>query len=412
MMWSDVYRPARIEDMVGNEEARMDVAKWLLKWFDGTKPLFLIGPPGVGKTTIVKALADQLNYDLIEMNASDARNKNILSETILPILRNRSLIAEKTMLFLDEVDGISARQDVGGIESLIALIKEPTIPIIMAANRKDTRLKTLIKLCKVIEFERVHPSLLLLYLNHVLEKENKKMDFKEKTSVMRNANGDIRSLLNVAQSKISGYDSTRDFSVGIEISNAITNFFSSLTVEGAGQILSNVEGSYSDPRFYQSPEQRRKDIIYAFFSSIVSSEIGLEKIADTLDVLSKCDLIVGRVSKKRHWVLLKYVDIILSHSLFPRLMGSGITYKQYSLPWQISAPIIARRVALRQFLLRLAERTHMSVSKLSATYLPYLFNILGSQKIDLRQFVEGLDLDPKAAESLSKDIARLKVSKR
>ena len=169
MMWSDVYRPARIEDMVGNEEARMDVAKWLLKWVDGTKPLFLIGPPGVGKTTIVKALADQLNYDLIEMNASDARNKNILSETILPILRNRSLIAEKTMLFLDEVDGISARQDVGGIESLIALIKEPTVPIIMAANRKDTRLKALIKLCKVIEFDRVHPSLLMLYLNHVLE---------------------------------------------------------------------------------------------------------------------------------------------------------------------------------------------------------------------------------------------------
>ncbi|MDW0315400.1 MAG: AAA family ATPase, partial [Nitrososphaeraceae archaeon] len=211
MMWSDVYRPARIEDMVGNEEARMDVAKWLLKWVDGTKPLFLIGPPGVGKTTIVKALADQLNYDLIEMNASDARNKNILSETILPILRNRSLIAEKTMLFLDEVDGISARQDVGGIESLIALIKEPTVPIIMAANRKDTRLKALIKLCKVIEFDRVHPSLLMLYLNHVLELENKKMDFKEKTNVMRNANGDIRSLLNVAQSKISGYDSTRDF---------------------------------------------------------------------------------------------------------------------------------------------------------------------------------------------------------
>ena len=115
---------------------------------------------------------------------------------------------------------------------------------------------------------------------------------------MRNANGDIRSLLNVAQSKISGYDSTRDFCVGIDISQRDHRFFSSLTVEGAKQILGNVEGSYSDPRFIQSPEQRRKDIIYAFFSSIVSSEIGLEKIADALDVLSKCDLIVGRVSKK------------------------------------------------------------------------------------------------------------------
>src|SRR5215210_447846 len=168
MMWSDFHRPAKVQDMVGNEEARSYVAKWLLKWTDGTRPLMLIGPPGAGKTTIVKALAQQFGYDLIEMNASDTRNKNILTETILPILRNRSLIAEKTMLFLDEVDGISARQDVGGIESLIALIKEPTVPIIMAANKKDTKLKALIKLCKVVEFDRVHPSLLLLYLNHVL----------------------------------------------------------------------------------------------------------------------------------------------------------------------------------------------------------------------------------------------------
>ena len=109
MMWSDFYRPAKVQDMVGNEEARSYVAKWLLKWTDGARPLMLIGPPGAGKTTIVKALAQQSGYDLIEMNASDTRNRDVLTETILPILRNRSLIAEKTLLFLDEIDGISGR---------------------------------------------------------------------------------------------------------------------------------------------------------------------------------------------------------------------------------------------------------------------------------------------------------------
>src|SRR5215217_8771383 len=178
MMWSDLYRPAKVQDMVGNEEARSYVAKWLVKWTDGTRPLMLIGPPGAGKTTIVKALAQQFGYDLIEMNASDTRNKDILTATILPILRNRSLIAEKTLLFLDEIDGISGRQDAGGIESLLTLIKEPTVPIVMAANAKDTKLKALAKLCKVVEFGKVHPSLLLLYLEQILELKGIDMQFR------------------------------------------------------------------------------------------------------------------------------------------------------------------------------------------------------------------------------------------
>jgi replication factor C large subunit len=397
--------------MVGNEEARIIVAKWLLKWVDGSKPLFLIGPPGVGKTTIIKALANQYNYDLIEMNASDTRNKAVLTDTVLPILRNRSLVAEKTLLFLDEIDGISGRQDAGGIESLLTLIKEPTVPIVMAANAKDTKLKALAKLCKVVEFGKVHPSLLLLYLDQILELKGIDMQFRDKINLIKSAKGDIRSLLNIVQAKISGYDATRNSSSVIDISQVIPDFSTSPTLEGAKQILMRIDGGYSDPRFGQSAEERRKDILYAFFSSIITSDIESGKMADALSVLSKCDIIIGRVSKNRHWTLLKYVHDILSYGLFSALTGQKVKYNQYSLPWPISAPIIARRLGLREILVNLAHRTHTSVSVLGATYLPYLLSILLSQKVDLRQFVEGLGLDPKAAESLLKEITSLKVSK-
>ena len=410
MMWSDFYRPAKVQDMVGNEEARSYVAKWLLKWTDGTRPLMLIGPPGAGKTTIVKALAQQFGYDLIEMNASDTRNRDILTETILPILRNRSLIAEKTLLFLDEIDGISGRQDLGGIESLIVLIKEPTVPIIMAANNRDSKLRPLTKICKVVEFNRVHPSLLLLFLNYVLRQQGKDMSIEEKNGIVKGANGDIRSLLNMAQSRVSGYEATRDVSFGIDISLAITNFFTAPTIEDGRQVLMSIEGGYPDPRFAQSPEQRRKDILHALFSSIVSSKLEVREIAGALDVLSKCDLLIGRVSKNRHWNLLRYLHNLLSHGLFYALEDRNTTYNQYSQPWQVSAPIIARRLALRGLLLSLAARTHNSVSVFGATYLPYLLIILLSQRIDLLQFVQSLDLDPKVAEALSKEISNLEAS--
>jgi replication factor C large subunit len=409
MIWSDVYRPANIQDMVGNEAARISVIKWLMNWFDGTRPILMIGPPGVGKTTLVKTLAYQYGYDLIEMNASDTRNRAVLTETIVPILTNRSLIAEKTLLFLDEIDGISGRQDAGGIESLIALIKEPTVPILMASNTKDSKLKGLAKFCKVVEFDRVHPSLLLLYLNRILELEGKKMRFEDKAAVLKSANGDVRSLLNIVQAKMSGYESDRDLPLEIDIAQAVANFSTANTIVEAKQILMSVDGGYSDPRFGQSPEDRRKDILYAFFSSLVNSNIESEKMAEALDVISMCDLIVGRAYKNRHWTLLKYLNDILSYALFNALSGQMIKYSQYSLPWQISAPLISRNLALRCVIDILADETNTSVSKLSATYVPYLLHILLRQGFSISRFVEGFGLEPKEGESLIKAITGLKL---
>jgi replication factor C large subunit len=409
MIWSDVYRPANIQDMVGNEAARISVIKWLMNWFDGTRPILMIGPPGVGKTTLVKTLAYQYGYDLIEMNASDTRNRAVLTETIVPILTNRSLITEKTLLFLDEIDGISGRQDAGGIESLIALIKEPTVPILMASNTKDSKLKGLAKFCKVVEFDRVHPSLLLLYLNRILELEGKKMRFEDKAAVLKSANGDVRSLLNIVQAKMSGYESDRDLPLAIDIAQAVANFSTANTIVEAKQILMSVDGGYSDPRFGQSPEDRRKDILYAFFSSLVNSNIESEKMAEALDVISMCDLIVGRAYKNRHWTLLKYLNDKLSYALFNALSGQMIKYSQYSLPWQISAPLISRYLALRCVIDILADETNTSVSKLSATYVPYLLHILLRQGFSISRFVEGLGLEPKEGESLIKAITGLKL---
>jgi replication factor C large subunit len=407
-MWTDSYRPVTIQDMVGNEETRSYVVKWLLKWVNGTKPLIMAGPPGVGKTTIVQAMSRQFGYDLIEMNASDTRNRGMLIETILPILKNKSLMAEKTLLFLDEIDGISGRQDIGGIESLVLLIKEPTVPIIMAANSRDSKLKPLSRLCKVVEFDRIHPSLLLLYLDYVLKQEGKSVQFKDKLTIVRNAKGDIRAMLNMAQSWIAGYAFARDTTFRTDIDLAITKFFTAPTVEAAREILMNIEGGYPDPRFTQTPEERRKDILSAFFSSIVSAKLGAKEITNALNILSNCDLVIGRVSERRHWGLLKYLQNMISYGLFYEIREKDLTYNQYSYPWQISAPVLARRQALKELINNLAARTHTSVSVFGSTYLPYLLTMLLLHRVDILLFVQGLGLDVKAADALSKEISNLK----
>jgi replication factor C large subunit len=407
-MWSEIYRPVKVRDMIGNEDERLMVMKWLSGWVVGSKPLLLIGPPGVGKTTLVHALARQLDYDLIEMNASDTRNRDQLEQLITPILVNTSIFGKNILLFLDEVDGISGREDTGGIESIVRIMKQPTIPVIMAANSRDAKIKELAKVCKTIEFNAVTPRLLMLLIDHVLNHQKKKLNLSEKTSIVDKAHGDVRLLLNILQAKVSGYDASANASADIDIAEAINGFFRAQNEDAARSFLLNADASYQDPRFGMSAEERRKDMLGALFSSIVSSRIDIVTLADLLEVVSRADLIVGRIARKRQWSLLRYIDNIIAKDLFEKSRSKSIRYNQYSMRWDVMGPIFARSRSLKPILEEMAHVSHSSISMFSCLYLPYLLQIMINAKMDPNEIAEVSNMDEKSGLALAKEIERMK----
>jgi len=407
-MWVESSRPRTVEELIGNEEARLAIIKWLAEWVIGSKPLLLLGPPGVGKTTVVQALSFQFDYDLIEMNASDTRNREVLLNRIIPAFKNTSLLEKKMLLFLDEVDGISGRQDIGGIEYLVSVLKAPTIPVIMAANSRDTKIRDLAKISKVIEFEPIHPRLLLLYINHILKKHNVTLSPEDKFSIVRSSNGDVRALLNNAQSISAGYDAYKEDSFDVDIKSAVNLFFSCLSAEEAKKILSRTDAVYIDPRFGISSDERRRDIVNALFSSILSSRIDISILAIMLDILSKIDVLVGRMGTNRHWSLLKYFDTLIAYGLFYISRNKAIKYSQYNMAWPLMGPILARGQSLKKLAGELAQAAHTSKSTFSTLYLPYLIQVMINNEHDPRIFATNSNLDEKAGEVLAKEMSLLR----
>jgi replication factor C large subunit len=412
MMWSEIYRPVKVQQMVGNEDARLAAVKWLSGWVNGSRPLLLIGPPGTGKTTLVHVLSQQFNYDMIELNASDNRNKIGLENQITPMFYNNSILGRKMLLFLDEVDGISSREDTGGIDALITIMKEPTIPVIMAANVRNIKIKDLSKICKVIELNSIPASTSMILLDHILKKENKQLSSDDKVSVVNNSKGDIRSMLNNAQSKCAGYSSTRSDMFEIEIAAAINGYFSVTELEKAEIFLSNADAAYPDPRFGMSAEERRKDMINALFTSVVSSPIDLESLAGALEVLSKIDIIVGRIGENRYWRLMKYLEVMIAYGIFRNTRNKGIKYNQYGVFWPLMRPIFARGNSMKNLLSSLSKQTHVTKSVFGSIYFPYLLQLLVDKKIDLKEFSNIPNLDEKYSEALVKEMDLIKGKKK
>ena len=367
-MWSEKHRPQNISDMVGNEESRAAIMEWFAKWKKGTKPLLLVGPPGIGKTTMAFLVAKQFGYDLIGLNASDVRSKSRINEILTPVLGNVSVLGTP-MIFVDEVDGIHGRGDYGGVAALVDILKEPTVPIILAANDDTSdKMKNIKKVTKTISFKKIPPRLLRVYLENVLKKENAKLSPGSLIKVIDKARGDIRSMINLTQSMVTGFNpQTETTFENIDVEDGINAFFKSKSVEEARGVLYSMQ---IDPR----------EKINAFYSSIVTSSLDPETFAKYLEIISEADMLYGKIVRTQNWRLLRYLNDILI-KLYRD--DARVRYAQYNLSWPLLNRIRWDGAKIKSLSSVMAKKLHLSSSAFVTFGLPFVLFCIKNKTLEL-----------------------------
>ncbi|UYP47695.1 Replication factor C large subunit [Candidatus Lokiarchaeum ossiferum] len=246
--WVEKYRPQTTKEMVGFEKINVMLRKFLEDFFRLQKELkvfqkqlkmttdkreqkkltlkikshqskilkskarILIGPPGVGKTTTVYALARDYKMSVIELNASDARTEDALNSKLQETVKSTNLLSftqkkvKNKLILIDEVDGIHGQSDRGGVATLEKIIGYSKYPIIMTCNfRDDNKFKSLYTLASpLIEVPTASPAEIATLLNRISKLENIALTTEQIKTLAQSAHGDYRSAINDLQGIAQG----------------------------------------------------------------------------------------------------------------------------------------------------------------------------------------------------------------
>jgi len=342
-LWTEKYRPDSFEDMVGNDEGRAKLLLWLKKWKPGAKGALLVGPPGTGKTTTVHLAARKLGLQLVELNASDSRTKDKLAKKIGEAISSTSLFGGTSMIFLDEVDGLAGRSDYGAIEFIKDAVKRSNGPVVMAANDQESdEVRKLGSATTKIEFRRPEVHEVEKRLEKIAKEEKMNLEKEEIGRIAKAANGDLRAAVNFLQSGIPGQKDEE-----MTASESVNAFFDAVDQKAALRALRAYPGQ---------PRDNIRDI----FTAVSRSRVHEERRGKALDVLSRADVLMGRIMRGRDWRLLRYVDPMLASELHEALGDGGARYTLDAVPWPLQIRIWNDSKKLKDIALMAGRRLGVS----------------------------------------------------
>ncbi len=295
---AEKYRPKKYEDIIGQEKA-IESMKAFLKEFPKKKALLLHGPAGTGKTSIVHASAKENNLEILELNASDLRNREKLESILKPATEQISLFKKGKILLMDEVDGVTGT-DRGGIPELERIIQLTKYPIIMTCNDVwQSKLSPIRAKSRVIELKLLDIGTIVSILSRVAEKEKLNKNPQYLKLIAIKSQGDMRAALNDLQS-YSTSDSEININERRDIEQSIFNILRRLFKEHSPFLDLFDTSSLSI------------DEIFLWIEENIPKEYKSDSLVKAYYALSKADVFRGRIYKNQHWRFLIYQNIFQS----------------------------------------------------------------------------------------------------
>ena len=366
--------------------------------------ILLEGPPGIGKTSIVYALANDLNMDVVETNASDTRTRDALEKKLKETVKSRGIMdfiteSKEKLILIDEVDGIYGTRDRGAVPTIVDLIENTQFPIIMCSNEYKQSLQTLYN--KIRRFE-VHPlpeNEMIRIAQNILKSE-KITNFKNEDLelIVKKNNGDLRGVINDLQGIIQGSTERDNKELILSLHRDSTEEIFTLIRELFQQVNTLEEArNLTD----------KSDVDYNFLYKWVNENLPTflknnEDIANAYESLSLADEVFGRIRRNQYWALLPYFydlfagGVALSRKRSPPTKG----FRRVVFPRYITSGSYSLTGAEKSMVDKINSKYEISQIEVIQDFLPFLKILCTSSRKQLKTISDWLELDAKEKKIL------------
>jgi replication factor C large subunit len=394
--WTKKYLPKGLKDMEGHGRAIDEMRRFVSNFKKG-KALLLYGGAGGGKTSSVYALAHDLNLELIEINASDTRNAEGIDSLAGNASRQMSLFYKSKIILVDELDGISGREDRGGVPAVVKLIESSSFPIILIASDPYTeKLSSLRKKSVLLEFVARPYTEILSLLKKICEKEAVKYDEEALSMIARRSGGDMRAAINDLQSVSSEKKVTRK-----EVEELGDREHTEKIIPALVKVFKTTDPSVALGAYDNIDEDLDK--IFLWVDENLPKEYSRpEDLARGFEALSCADVFRGRILRWQHYRFYVYCYDLLSAGIAlakDEKYKSLIDYKQTSRLLKIW---IANQKNLKKKAIaeKIADKTHTSKKRALQDVLPYLRATATINRKEAERIADYFELDPEQKEWL------------
>jgi len=320
--WAEKYRPRSLKQVVGNPTAVKELQAWADSWEHrpAKKAVVLAGGPGVGKTSAALALAADMGWTPIEMNASDARTAERIRETATRGATQQTFTVKgdfvtareggRKLIVLDEADNLFGNQDRGGAAQMSETVRQTAHPIVLIVNdypeftRRSSAMKTL---AKKIEFRGLQEETVASVLRRVCAAEGVEAEEDALRAIAKRAGGDLRSAINDLQSLALGR---------VRLAAADVNALGSRDSHAdVWFVLREIFRSGDAARARKAKEEldeSPEDLILWIDENLPGEYRDPDDLRRGLDALSRADLFLGRVRRRQHYRLWAFASDLMT----------------------------------------------------------------------------------------------------